>query len=122
MGLWGGIPGLIVSDTANNRVLLERGGLEAGLREVRAVVADWKESREGGAGLSGRMRRDAAQRLSARVVKGSVFLMGARDQRILVESGREGLFDLGGKPEMREARAPEGPAWWERDPEAGSVR
>lgn len=116
LGLSGGIPGLVVSDTADNGVLLERGGLEAGLREVRAVVADWKESREGReAGLRGGVRRDAAHRLSTRVTKGSALLMGAQGQRLPVETGRDGVFDLGGKPESRKAGVPEGPPWWERD-------
>jgi len=108
--------GLSLSDTANNRVDLAWGCLEAGLREVRAVVAVWRESREGRAsGAPGGLRPDVARRLVARVMAGEALLTGARGRVLPAGAGQEGGFDLGGNPETRGAQGPADPAWWRRN-------
>lgn len=112
-------PGLIVSDTANNGAELVAGRIEVGLREVRAVVADWREFKGAvGAGGSGEVRQDAAPRLKVRTgSSGKAILRGARGQVMDLEPDREAGFDLRGNPEVREAGPSERPVGGGRDPE-----
>ncbi len=104
--------GIVVTDTANNGVSVRKGRVEVGLREVRAMVAAARESRDGGGMALPDARSDLARRLAARVSEGEARLRGSHGQCLVVGEGQEGGFDIGGKPETRAAAPPAGPAWW----------
>lgn len=103
----------VVSDTANNRVAVRQGRIEVGLREVRALVGGWKESQQDRGARAPEARPDVARRLAARVESGRAELRGAQGQCLVAEAGQEGAFELGGKPETREAGPPAGASWGE---------
>jgi hypothetical protein len=105
---------VVISDTANNRVALRRGRIEVGLREVRALVGGWKESPQDRGAAAPEARPDVARRLSTRVEEGRAELRGSHGQCLVAEAGQEGAFELGGKPETKEAAPAAGPSWWDR--------
>lgn len=88
---------LRVTDTANNYVELAGGAVEAGLREVAALVAGSSERREGAVVIPP-ARAQKVSRLAVRVLEGEADLGGSHDQRLRARAGQSGTFDFSGQP------------------------